>query len=81
MTPMIDQCPTCNGTGWYGDNGPGIIGNAEFVRCDCGTGEKCTCGWHDYTEVGNVPWCQNCNLEADMDVCRIHPLPITKEQP
>jgi hypothetical protein len=73
----VGQCEDCDGTGWYGDNGPGIIGNSEFVRCDCGTGEKCMCGYHPYIEVGGyIPWCEICNREADMDICRInHVLP------
>ena len=25
----------CNGTGFYGDNGPGQKGNREYVQCDC----------------------------------------------
>ena len=25
----------CNDTGWYGDNGPGIRGNSEYVPCEC----------------------------------------------
>jgi len=69
-------CEDCAGTGWYGDNGPGIIGNSEFVRCDCGEGEKCSSGYHDYIEIGNVPWCQKCNREADMSICRLHAAPL-----
>jgi len=30
------KCELCKGTGWYGDNGPGIRGNTEYVPC-----EKC----------------------------------------
>lgn len=34
------KCPACEGTGWYGDNGPGIKGNREYHRCDqCGQGK------------------------------------------
>lgn len=29
------DCEDCNGTGWYGDNGPGIAGNAEYDVCEC----------------------------------------------
>jgi hypothetical protein len=65
-------CEDCEGTGWYGDNGPGIIGNSEFVRCECGTGEKCRIGSHHYIVIGGVAWCEKCNREADMDICRIH---------
>jgi len=28
------KCEACNDTGWYGDNGPGIIGNKECHLCD-----------------------------------------------
>lgn len=28
-------CKDCNDTGFYGDNGPGIKGNSEYVPCDC----------------------------------------------
>ena len=29
-----NKCDACAGTGWYGDNGPGILGNGEFIECD-----------------------------------------------
>jgi hypothetical protein len=29
-----EPCPACNDTGWYGDNGPGITGNREYMPCD-----------------------------------------------
>ena len=72
----VGHCEDCAGTGWYGDDGPGIVGNSEFVRCDCGTGEKCRIGCHPYVVIGGVAWCERCNREADMDICRIHDLPI-----
>ena len=31
------KCELCQDTGWYGDNGPGIKGNREYVRCECVT--------------------------------------------
>ncbi len=65
-------CQVCSGTGWYGDNGPGILGNSEFVRCECGTIEKCGIGFHAYVVIGGVPWCRCCNLEADLEICRIN---------
>jgi hypothetical protein len=72
-------CEDCNGTGWYGDNGPGIVGNSEFVRCDCGTGAKCGIGCHPYVVIGGVAWCRICNREADLEICRInHVLPNKK---
>ena len=37
---MMDKCELCNGTGWYGDNGPGIKGNREYVQCECGCEPK-----------------------------------------
>jgi len=65
-------CKDCDGTRWYGDNGPGIVGNSEFVRCDCGTGEKCRIGCHPYVVIGGVAWYR----EADLEICRInHVLP------
>ena len=30
-----NPCQQCYGTGWYGDNGPGIKGNREYIRCEC----------------------------------------------
>jgi hypothetical protein len=70
-TPDAPTCPECKGTGWYGDNGPGIIGNSEFVRCECGTGEKCWIGCHPYKVIGGVAWCRLCNRQADLEICRI----------
>ena len=37
-----EKCPECDGTGYYGDNGPGIKGNQEYQECDyCeGTGKR-----------------------------------------
>lgn len=29
------DCELCKGSGFYGDNGPGRRGNAEYIRCDC----------------------------------------------
>jgi len=73
---MIEQqCEECRGTGWYGDNGPGVIGNREFHRCDSCEGAgvtKCSNGYHRYGFLGEVPWCKECNREADMGVCRIY---------
>jgi methylphosphotriester-DNA--protein-cysteine methyltransferase len=28
------NCELCAGSGWYGDNGPGIKGNREYVPCE-----------------------------------------------
>lgn len=63
-------CEACGGTGFYGDNGPGICGNGEWVRCECGTAVKCTIGWHRIEDVSGVAWCRECNCEADLTVCR-----------
>lgn len=30
-----ELCELCRGSGYYGDNGPGIKGNREYVRCEC----------------------------------------------
>lgn len=35
---MKYQCETCHDTGFYGDNGPGIKGNGEYVACECPAG-------------------------------------------
>ena len=79
---IVGQCEDCAGTGWYGDNGPGILCNSEFHRCDCGTVERCSFGWHKYIEHGGVPWCEECNREADLDICRLHhPLPNAANEP
>jgi hypothetical protein len=29
------NCENCEGTGFYGDNGPGISKNSEYQRCEC----------------------------------------------
>lgn len=68
------KCEACNDTGWYGDNGPGIPGNSEFHRCECGIDNKCTCGWHTYRTIAGVPWCDECGLEADTSISRMTPL-------
>jgi hypothetical protein len=35
--PVDPNCEYCRGTGWYGDHGPGIKGNSEYMPCDmCG---------------------------------------------
>ena len=35
---------------------------------------KCSCGWHRYEFKDGKPWCDECNQEADLDVCRLfHP--------
>ena len=68
-------CSLCAGTGWYGENGAGIPGNAEIIRCDCGQHEMCTSGHHPYRMLEDVPWCVTCGREADMSVCRVHRIP------
>lgn len=78
-------CEDCAGTGWVGDNGPGIAGNSEFVRCDCGTIEKCSFGCHPYRLVNGVPWCDKCKRQADLTISRIshmqpHPPPQVGEE-
>jgi hypothetical protein len=30
-----DKCDLCNGSGYYGDTGPGKKGNAEWQPCEC----------------------------------------------
>lgn len=74
VTANVEQCENCDGTGWYGCDGPGIPGNTEFVNCDCGTATKCTAGWHKYRLIDGVAWCDKCGLEADLSVCKLtHP--------
>ena len=74
--PRNGECEDCEGTGWYGCDGPGIPGNTEFVRCDCGTATKCTAGWHKYRLIDSVAWCDECGLEAGLSVCKLtHVLP------
>lgn len=31
----VPSCELCEGTGFYGDNGPGIKGNDEWQECEC----------------------------------------------
>jgi hypothetical protein len=69
------RCETCHDTGWYGDDGPGLWGNREVVRCDCGRARKCAEPHHKYDLVAGIPWCCTCDLEADTTICRLHPLP------
>lgn len=38
VPPIVERCEDCAGTGWYGDNGPGILGNSEIARCGCDGG-------------------------------------------
>lgn len=28
------KCDLCGGTGWYGDQGPGMAGNSEYQPCE-----------------------------------------------
>ena len=35
MSAPDKNCEMCRGTGWYGDNRPGIKGNIEFGPCEC----------------------------------------------
>jgi hypothetical protein len=43
----------------------------DFVKCDRVMVTKCTIGYHDYRLIDGVPWCDECGLEADMDVCKL----------
>ncbi|MCP4536023.1 MAG: hypothetical protein GY832_02655 [Chloroflexi bacterium] len=31
---MEKRCEYCDDTGWYGDKGPGMRGNSEYMPCD-----------------------------------------------
>ena len=42
------RCPTCKGTGFYGDNGPGIKDNREYVACDICHNQK-----PDWVQLGS----------------------------
>jgi len=44
-TEANKKCEYCNDTGYYGDNGPGIVGNGEYHPCDeCDADpSKCKC--------------------------------------
>ena len=53
------KCETCQDTGWYGDNGPGIKGNNEYQRCEC----KCT-----PTGTHPCPGCQELQAELQAAV-------------
>lgn len=72
--PAPEVCPDCGNTGYVGNNGPGILGNNEYHRCECGNKELCRSGHHVYEWIGEprVAWCRECNREADLSVCRIH---------
>ena len=37
------MCELCKGTGWYGDNGPGIKGNREYIPCECRAKKPAQC--------------------------------------
>jgi hypothetical protein len=50
--PVNPNCEVCMGTGYYGDNGPGIKGNGEYQPCD-------QCNTPRGGEVGDAP-CQVC---------------------
>lgn len=34
LGPVEFRCHVCNGTGYYGNHGPGIRGNSEYMPCD-----------------------------------------------
>jgi hypothetical protein len=68
---------------WYlGMQSNGTVGQNGRA----GAVEKCSVGWHSYRAIDGVAWCDKCNLEADLSVCKLaHPLPdkttTTKEEP
>jgi predicted Zn-ribbon and HTH transcriptional regulator len=52
----MNKCEDCNGTGWYGDNGPGIAGNNEYRKCECG-------GWlESRPTINKCPSCKSLNI-------------------
>ena len=52
------KCEMCNGTGFVGDNGPGIKGNSEYVPCECA--EK-------NVKPANSTWERIAELEAEVE--------------
>jgi protein gp37 len=52
------NCDECAGTGYYGDNGPGIVGNREYQPCD--------------TEVPRIHWVI-CGGESGPKARPMHP--------
>ena len=64
------DCEMCNGTGWYGDNGPGIKGNREYHECECRYETKTdskSLGVTVPTRHGPMPWPNNAS-EVDLDL-------------
>jgi len=51
--PVSDKCEYCKGTGYYGDNGPGIEGNEEYHECEqCKVDpENCDCRFWARTDL------------------------------
>jgi hypothetical protein len=66
------ECEHCHDTGWYGDNGPGIRGNNEYMACDmcwrgkvhlnpariCNTCDHCSDRYHELDPLGEWKWCE-----------------------
>lgn len=71
---MVNKdCELCKGSGWYGDNGPGIRGNREYVPCEyCnpkGDGDYAVLGdgWRDVRD--ELPENSNMVLGAWIELC------------
>ena len=68
---MSEKCEQCNGTGWYGDNGPGIRINGEYVACDCGApplDEQAQIHLHCNTRIAELEVAlRDCPTHEDLD--------------
>ena len=54
--PEDPKCESCAGTGFYGDNVPGIIANNEYHECDCPAGAKVVAAMKGACAVVGIPW-------------------------
>jgi hypothetical protein len=66
------MCEICNDTGWYGDKGPGRIGNKEYMQCDCRLQKKENCFEKAYDTYFHEP-CDQCKhrfAALDRGPCR-----------
>jgi len=75
------QCEYCHDTGFYGDHEAGIHGNNEWHRCDQCVAEKCRCGSHVAVNLSGIWFCEKCQREVDMMVCRLHNIAAHNLQP
>jgi len=50
------KCETCEDTGFYGENGPGIIGNLAWHQCPCGTEDEIQTALAEATDKASRGW-------------------------